>query len=179
MNSFFFSPSLRRILLEALILCVLSAAVGLSLNFKLIFNAFSGKSVVTVTAPGVGTTEVANDNTDTLDAFPMPVELADMDELLSGGAVLVDARSFHSYQQEHLAGAVSLPFAHFDDHVAEFKQQFSPAQTLITYCSGYGCPDSFDLGVRLMQQGYLDVLVYEGGLPEWQDAGRPLEGDGE
>jgi len=179
MNSVSLSPSLRRIILEAFILCVLAATVGLSLNFKLIFNAFSGKSVVTAVTPGAGIMEVETDNTDTLDVFPIPVELVDLDELLSVGAVLVDARSFHSYQQEHLAGAVSLPFAHFDDHVEEFKRQFSADQTLITYCSGYGCPDSFDLGVRLMQQGYLDVLVYEGGLPEWQDAGRPLEGDGE
>lgn len=175
MSSLSISLSLRRIFLEAFILCVLAATVGLSLNFKLIFNAFSGKSVVPVVSSSVRTTEITTDATDTLEFFPMPVELVDMDELLSAGAVLVDARSYHSYQQEHLAGAVSLPLAHFDDQVEEFKQQFSPAQTLITYCSGYGCPDSFDLGVRLMQQGYLDVLVYEGGLPEWQNAGRPLE----
>ena len=179
MNSFSLSPSLRRIFLEALILCILAAAVGLSLNFKLIFNAFSGKSVVAVVTPGAVAPKIATDNTDTLDLFPMPIELVDLDELLSAGAVLVDARSFPSYEQAHLAGAVSLPFAHFDDHVAEFKQQFSPMQILITYCSGYGCPDSFDLGVRLMQEGYLDVLAYEGGLPEWRDAGRPLEGGGE
>lgn len=161
--------------MEALILCVLAAAVGLSLNFKLIFNAFSGKSVAPVVSSSAEPSEGETVATDTLDAFPMPVELVDLDELLSAGALLIDARSFHSYQQEHLVGALSLPFADFSDQIEKFKQQIPVDQTLITYCSGYGCPDSFDLGVRLMQEGYLDVLAYEGGLPEWKDAGRALE----
>lgn len=162
--------------MEALILCVLSATVGLSLNFKLIFNAFSGKSVAPVVSSSVETGEAATVDTNTLDVFPMPVALVELDKLLSAGALLIDARSFHSYQQEHVAGALSLPFADFADQIGKFKQQIPVDQTLITYCSGYGCPDSFDLGVRLMQEGYLDVLAYEGGLPEWKDSGRALEG---
>jgi len=47
--------------------------------------------------------------------------------------------------------------------------------TLMLYCSGFGCPDSFDLGERLLAEGYLDVRVYEGGFPEWRDAGLPVE----
>jgi len=176
MNSLFLSlPPMRRIFLEALILCVLSAVVGLSLNFKLVFNAFSGKSVAPVVSSSVETNEATTVATDALATSPIPVELIDLEELLSAGALLIDARSFHSYQQEHLAGALSLPFADFVGQIEKFKQLISVDQTLITYCGGYGCPDSFDLGARLIQEGYLDVLVYEGGLPEWKDAGRPLE----
>ena len=47
-------------------------------------------------------------------------------------------------------------------------------RTIIAYCSGYGCPDSFDLGVQLLAEGYLDVRVFEGGLPEWRDADLPV-----
>jgi rhodanese-related sulfurtransferase len=179
MNSLSFSPSLRRIVLEAFVLCVLSVAVGLSLNFKLIFNAFSGKAI---SAPGYSSTVTENAETGSfhsVPAFPIPVALEELDELLAAGAVLVDARSIQAYKQEHLAGAISLSFADLDHYLPQFKQQVPPEQTLITYCSGYGCPDSFELGERLLQEGYVDVFVYEGGLPEWQSAGRPLEGEGQ
>jgi len=179
MNSLSLSPALRRIILEAFILCVLSVAVGLSLNFKLIFNAFSGKAIsvpgYTSPVPEKATAE----NLETSPSFPMPVSLDELDELLALDAVLIDARSALSFQQEHLAGALSLPFADLNSHLVAFKQQVSSDQTLITYCSGYGCSDSFELGERLLKEGYADVLVYEGGLPEWKSAGRPLEGAGQ
>ncbi len=178
MNSFGLSPALRRIIIEAFILCVLSATVGLSLNFQLIFNAFSGKSVVVPTvSPVVDNATVADENVVT-NALPFPVELDELDELLATGALLVDARSIHAYQQEHLAGAVSLPYTGENIDLDAFKQQVDFEQTLIAYCSGYGCIDSFDLGVILLREGYVDVLVYEGGVPEWRDAGRPLAGEG-
>ena len=179
MNNLALSPALRRIFLEALILCILSAAVGLSLNFKLIFNAFSGKTVSAPVSANAVIAETAAENGAAVDAFPMPVELDELDELLAAGALLVDTRNIDDYQQNHLAGAISLPLGLLDDQLADFKKQVSVDQTLVIYCSGYGCPDSFDLGVRLLNEGYTDVLVYEGGFPEWQDAGRPLEGGGE
>lgn len=177
MNSPYLSSSLRRIVLEAFILCVLSAAVGLSLNFKLIFNAFSGKVVSSpesvrpvpeTNSPGIS---------DFAPAFPIPVALEELDELLAADAVLIDARNALAYSQEHLPGALSLPYADLDNYLLQFKQRVPLETTLITYCSGYGCVDSFALGERLLQEGYVDVLVYEGGLPEWQSAGRPLSGE--
>ena len=177
MSSPSLSPAMRRIFLEALILCVLSAAVGLSLNFKLIFNAFSGKSVSAPISANPVVVDTASENSVTLNAFPIPVELDELDELLTAGSLLVDTRNSDDYQLNHLAGAISLPLGELDRHFVNFKEQVSADQTLVLYCSGYGCPDSFDLGVRLITEGYTDVLVYEGGFPEWRDAGRPLEGD--
>ncbi len=55
-----------------------------------------------------------------------------------------------------------------------FLQKVAVEKTLVAYCNGYGCPDSFDLGLRLIREGYRDVRVYEGGLPEWRDAGLPV-----
>jgi rhodanese-related sulfurtransferase len=49
----------------------------------------------------------------------------------------------------------------------------------VTYCSGFGCPDSFDLGMRLIETGYRDVRVFEGGYPEWRDAGLAVAGEGQ
>ncbi|MCD6188216.1 MAG: rhodanese-like domain-containing protein [Desulfuromusa sp.] len=176
MSSLSLSPSLRRILFEAIVLCVLAATVGLSLNFKLIFNAFSGKAVSTPVIATSVIAETVTENSVTVDVFPVPVELDELDELLAAGALLIDSRNSVDYQTRHLDGAISLPLGELDRGLENFKKEVSIDQTLVIYCSGYGCPDSFDLGVRLINAGYTDVLVYEGGFPEWRDAGRPLAG---
>ncbi len=176
MNKLTLSPTLRGILLEALILCVLSAAIGLSLNFKLIFNAFSGKPISSPVSVRTVAEEVVLGNADTLNIFPDPVELDELDALLAAGALLVDSRNYDDYQKSHFAGAVSLPLDLLEDHLENFMRQVPRDRILVVYCSGYGCPDSFKVGVRLLKNGYTEVLVYEGGFPEWRDAGRPLEG---
>ncbi len=175
MNNSFISPTLHRILLEALILCVLAAAIGLTLNFQMVFNAFSGKATTGSTTLNVPAGEVKKNSTEVYQLFPTPVELPEIDALLADGAILVDARSPESYRAAHLAGALSLPFAGLEEYLADFKKQVPSNSILLLYCSGYGCPDSFDLGVRLLKEGYTEVMVYEGGFPEWRDAGKPLE----
>ena len=175
MSSFSYSPTMRRILLEAFILCVFACAVGLSLNFKLVFNAFSGRAVSGSAVIETMAKIVKSSNTNDNEAFPVPVFLEDLDELLAEGALLVDSRSPEDFRQSHLAGAVSLPLGLLDDQLEVFKQQVPRERTLVTYCSGYGCMDSFELGTRLLKEGFADVMVYEGGFPEWRDAGRPLE----
>jgi rhodanese-related sulfurtransferase len=92
--------------------------------------------------------------------------------------VLIDARSSSAYAEAHLQGAVSLPLGQAQEGIRVLQGNIPKDTTLIVYCSGFGCPDSFDLGVLLLKAGYVDVLVYEGGFPEWRDAGRPLGGEG-
>lgn len=166
------SPTLKRILLEAIILCALAFAVGLSSNYQLVMNAFTGKTV----APSAIPKPVASSVTGAVaeQVFPDPIELDEIDELLNEGALLVDARNIDDYKAGHLKGAVSLPLGEavkFD----EFTKGVAKEQVMILYCNGFGCPDSFDLGVRLIEQGFRQVRVYEGGFPEWRDEGRPLE----
>ena len=59
----------------------------------------------------------------------------------------------------------------------DFILRVAKDQTVIAYCSGFGCPDSFDLGVLLIESGYQDVRVFEGGYPEWRDAGLAVAGE--
>ncbi len=175
MNRFWGGPALRRILLETVVLAVLAVAVGLSLNFKIVFNAFSGKAVSTAGNVTGNDNSLAGTAQEPA-ALPVPVALDELDELLADGAVLVDARNSAAFTAGHLPGAVALPLGDFAQLRAGFAAKIPLTTTLITYCSGFGCPDSFDLGVLLLAAGYQDVLVYEGGVPEWRDAGRPLEG---
>lgn len=168
------SPTLKRILLEACILASVAFTVGLSLNYQLVLNAFTGKTVASVSVPqqsakGASSTENAEER------FPNPVEIDEIEDLLADGALLVDARNVEDYKAGHLKGSVSYPLGDAETKLEAFRLQVPEDQTLILYCNGFGCPDSFDLGVFLLNAGYQDVLVYEGGYPEWRDQGRAIE----
>jgi rhodanese-related sulfurtransferase len=174
MSELHLSPALRRILLEALILTMFAFAVGLSFNYQLVMNAFTSKTVAAraaeqkaVETPAVGA--VAEQ------VYPEPVELDEIDELLAEGALLVDARHTEDFRAGRLQGAVSLPLGEVATLLDGFSQRVPKERVLILYCNGFGCPDSFDLGVILLEAGYQQVRVYEGGLPEWRDEGRPLQ----
>jgi rhodanese-related sulfurtransferase len=155
---------LPRTLIDAVLIAVLGTTVGLAVNHRLISDAFTGTLVApapVASAPGA--------------LLPQPVLLAEVRELANAGAVLVDARDAALYADGHLPGALSLPLGEIEVQLAGFRQQVAAGKTLVVYCNGYGCPDSFDLGVRLLKEGYRDVRVFEGGFPEWSDAGLPVE----
>lgn len=159
---------LRRILLEAAVILTLGVVVGLSFNYRLVLNVFSGR--MTAQGPVQGDPSV--------EFYPVPVDLQRVQVLLGQGALLVDARAVELYVEGHLQGALSLPLGELSNQLAAFRAQVPLETTLILYCSGYGCPDSFDLGVLLLKDGYQDVQVFEGGLPEWRDAGLPVDKGG-
>lgn len=162
------TSDLKRIILETFVLVSFGALFGLTLNHQLVMDAFSGhlfppqRPVAQAYAPAV---------------LPMPVLIDDVRKALASGGLIVDARSPELYAAGHIAGAVSLPMVDIDTRLAGFLNDVAKDRLIITYCSGFGCPDSFDLGVRLMESGYTDVQVFEGGYPEWSDAGLPVAGE--
>ncbi len=164
---------LQRVFFEAVVIVVLATAIGLGLNYRMMIDAFTGRSVTaSAPVPLVQQTQVEPDERA---IFPTPAALDEIDELVAEGAVLIDARNLEAFAAGHLAGAVSLPFAGEQTDLVTFRKRFAVQTTLVTYCSGYGCPDSYSLAELLIQAGYQDVLVYEGGFPEWRDSGRAIE----
>lgn len=159
---------LKRIGLEACVLIAFGALVGLTLNYQLVMDALSGQLVSPqsqLASPSVSV------------ALPMPALLDETQQAKELGAMIVDARSPELFALGHIDGAISLPMVDIDSTLPDFLSRVGKDQTLITYCSGFGCPDSFDLGVRLIEAGYRDVRVFEGGFPEWRDAGLPVTGE--
>ena len=155
----------RRVLLETAVLVAVGSLIGLSLNYKPLIDAFSGESTVSA----------RHQSTDTsMEALPVPVVLEEIDTLLAGGAILVDAREPELFLDGHLPDAVSLPLSTFEETFTAFQEHVPKSQTVIVYCSGYGCPDSFDLALNLLHRGFQDVRVFEGGLPQWRESGRPV-----
>ena len=149
----------KRILLEACVLVAFGALFGLTVNHSLVMDALNGQL-------GPQTATIAEEPA----GFPVPVLLQDVQEILAAGGVIIDARSPELYAAGHIPGAISLPLAELDEHMAPFLANVAKDRVLVIYCSGYGCPDSFDLGVLLIEAGYADVRVFEGGYPEWRDA---------
>jgi rhodanese-related sulfurtransferase len=169
MNRFFDYSDLLRILLEAVVIVCFSTLVGLSIHFQLVRDVLTGQLVVPPTSR-------AADSELAPSSYPEPVDLQTVRDNAAAGALLVDARIEELYLEGHLAGSVSLPLDEIDSRLPEFRRLHPPQTPLIVYCNGYGCPDSFDLAVRLLQAGYLKVMVFEGGYPEWQAAGLPIVG---
>jgi rhodanese-related sulfurtransferase len=160
------SPEMRRILLEAAVIATLGVVIGLSLHYNLIFEAFSGELRPAPAATGITS------------GYPQPAVGQEVQLLLQGGALAVDARSPEAFAAGHLPGARSLPLTDIEELLDTFRREVATDRPLIVYCSGYGCPDSFDLGQLLLAAGYTEVYAYEGGFPEWRDAGRPVVGGG-
>jgi len=93
------------------------------------------------------------------------------------GVTFVDARAEDFYRyQGHIRGAISLPVTEFDSAFPLVKDRLpSPDEEIVCYCSGFGCEESTELARRLTEKGYRLVYVYEGGWPEWSEAGHPAD----
>ncbi len=92
-----------------------------------------------------------------------------------GSAVFVDARSKDSFDQGHIAGAVSLPLGRFPEKIQAFRERFEPSAAIVTYCSGRTCLDSHQLARLLAMEGYLDIRIFADGYPAWKEKGYPSE----
>lgn len=165
--------NLKRIFLEACVLVAFGALFGLTVNNQLVLDAFAGR-LVPQRSVDDGQNEL-QENVPLL--MPMPILLDELQQLMTEGGLLVDARNAELFAAGHIQGAVSLPLVDIDDHLADFIRHIDKERVIVTYCSGFGCPDSFDLGMRLIDAGYSDVRVFEGGYPEWRDAGLAIAGE--
>jgi rhodanese-related sulfurtransferase len=90
------------------------------------------------------------------------------------GTVLIDARLPELFERGHIPGAISLPLSRFDDFIAERMERLRAAHLLVVYCSGWSCNDSYDLARRLQDKGFKDLLLYRGGVEDWQEKGNAV-----
>ncbi len=156
--------NLRQVLLQSVVIVCFGVGVGLMFNFPKLMKIMQegppkDERLLSAT--------VAPESPRTV--------LLDEVEQLQERALLIDARIPELYVEGHLPGAISLPYAEVAGLLDSFLARVAKEKPMIIYCSGYGCPDSFDLALLLLSEGYQDVSVFEGGYPQWRDAGKPIE----
>jgi len=88
-------------------------------------------------------------------------------------AVFIDARDSLLYDDGHILGAINIHFeSNDDDQILSKLQGVKEDDFLIIYCSGGDCDLSEELGNHLFEYlGYTNILLYEGGFPEWKENG--------
>lgn len=81
---------------------------------------------------------------------------------------LLDARAPGDYMNEHIAGAVSVPFYDPDPYVADLPRD----AWIVAYCA---CPhaESGMLAQKLVGKGFTKVTVLDEGLGVWRSRGYP------
>lgn len=90
-------------------------------------------------------------------------------------AIFIDARDAKEYNIAHIADAINIPFDYYDEY-SEIINNLNYDDIFIIYCSGGECSLSIDLADMLFDElAFENVFVFEGGLPEWQKAGYPVE----
>ena len=158
--------SSRTLLVEMAVIVAVASAIGLVWNRQMLVESWTGK--VERSAPAIAPAS---------DRLPLPLGIMQVKELFDRSeGYFLDARDAATFAGSHIKGARSLPLGEFETRLPEFLKQVPKTMPLIIYCNGYGCHDSMDLGKKLIAAGYWEVFIFEGGYPEWQEAGYPVEG---
>ncbi len=100
---------------------------------------------------------------------PVPADQL-LERIREGLVSVVDVRPPEEYESGHLPGAINIPLAELERHLNELK----PDQEIVAYCRGPHCVLAFDAVAKLREAG-LKARRLEGGLPEWQLEGLPVE----
>lgn len=85
--------------------------------------------------------------------------------------VILDCRSQHYFNWEHLLGALNLRWKYVESQAKKvLPDKKAP---VITYCDGFTCSASIRCFQNLQKAGYTNLIEYSGGLADWKAHGLP------
>ena len=88
-------------------------------------------------------------------------------------AVFIDARDSEDYDEGHIQNSINIPFDYYEDY-EDVIDSLDTATLYVIYCSGDECSLSMDLADYFINELVFEkVLIFEGGWPQWRDAGYP------
>lgn len=93
-----------------------------------------------------------------------------LDRARHGLVTVVDVRPPEEYAQGHIAGALNIPL----DKLKKELKQLPRDREVVAYCRGPWCVLSYEAVARLRKAG-IEARRLENGLPEWRQAGLPVE----
>lgn len=101
------------------------------------------------------------------------------------GALIVDTRVANEYVEQHIKGAISVPYkekseksVNYDPALDRFDLSLLPADRntpMILYCNAGECWKSYKSARAAVKAGYKNVYWLRGGIPEWKAKGFPVE----
>lgn len=91
------------------------------------------------------------------------------------GVVILDARTYEDFQEAHVPGARSLPYASSEEQTAAVLSDVGYDREIVVYCSGSDCEAAEEVALQLREHGYADVRVFSGGWDEWIAGNQPIE----
>jgi rhodanese-related sulfurtransferase len=105
--------------------------------------------------------------------------------MADSGVLMVDTRVANEYVEQHIKGAISIPYkeksdksVHFDVRQDSFDLEKLPTDkntSVIFYCNAGECWKSYKSSVVAIKAGYNNVYWLRGGIPEWKSKGLPVE----
>jgi len=91
----------------------------------------------------------------------------------NSGLVLISVLNKKHHDDAHIKGSIWVPI----DNVEQYAQEnLSPDAEVIFYCNNYMCSSSGFARKRLIDLGFKNVFVYEGGVAQWLQKGYPTVG---
>ncbi len=121
-----------------------------------------------------GDQEQKNANADSESDSDFTVELL-YDFWSTESAIFLDARTKEEFSEGHIPRSFHLPLEAFGSATPDILQVFPADQTFIVYCGGGDCHASHAVGALMIDLGFTNTLVYEGGYSAWPEAGHPVE----
>lgn len=98
-------------------------------------------------------------------------ELNTMQAKGSEKLTIVDVRRPYEFGKGHIPNSINVPYNTVG------KADLSKDGLLVFYCSNTKCPLSYLAAKTLINSGYTNVKVLEGGISKWHDAGFSLESE--
>lgn len=91
--------------------------------------------------------------------------------------VFVDARDEQHYAAGHVPGAYLFDHYRPETYLPALLPVCLTAETIVIYCTGGNCEDSEFAALTLRDAGVPTdkILIYPGGIAEWQGKGLPIE----
>jgi rhodanese-related sulfurtransferase len=89
--------------------------------------------------------------------------------------MVIDTRDTADFSQQHIHGAISLPYHGFNEDYSPFSTNVSKEMPLLLYCYGTDCGLAARVAKRLTIKGYTEVTILRGGIKAWEAAHLPLE----
>ena len=141
-------------------------------------GADAGKQFTYVASLGISTPDTLKGAT--------RVSADDVAELAKQGVTIADTRTQKEYENEHVRGAILVPYGEKSLKEADFdatKDDFAALKNLpadkpvVFMCNGLECWKSYKASHAAVAAGFSKVYWFRGGMPEWREKHMPVEGN--